>query len=270
MRENTSVSTPTVAYLFLHPIKSLDRVSVSEARLLSGGAFAHDREFALFDRVGNCVNGKSNPRVHLIQADYDLANFTVTLGARGQNDRQTFHLLEERTGLEAWFSDFFGFSVTMKRDTVLGFPDDPVSPGPTLISVATLDAVSSWFAELDREQASRRFRANLEITEVPAFWEDRLFGESGETVEFVIGQVKLHGVNPCQRCVVPSRHPETGDMIHGFQKTFAEKRKATLPTWVNTTRFNHFYRLSVNTRIPSSEAGKVIHSGDAIHRRGAF
>lgn len=262
------MSTPTVAHLFLHPIKSLDRVSVSEARLLSGGAFAHDREFALFDHAGNYVNGKSNPRVHLIRADYDLVNFTVTLGTRDRNDRQTFHLLEERTRLEAWFSDFFGFFVTMRRDPTTGFPDDPASPGPTLISVATLEEVSSWFPELNREQASRRFRANIEITKVPAFWEDRLFGEPGETVEFAIGQVKLHGVNPCQRCVVPSRHPEVGDMIHGFQKTFAEKRKATLPTWVNTARFNHFYRLSINTCIPPSEVGKVIHVGDTVHRRG--
>jgi uncharacterized protein YcbX len=259
------VSTPTVAHLLLHPIKSLDRVSVSEARLLSSGAFAHDREFALFDHTGNYVNGKSSPRVHLIRVDYDLANFTVTVGLRGQNDTQTFHLFEEQTRLEAWFSDFFGFSVIMKRNTTTGFPDDLVSPGPTLISVATLDEVSSWFPELNRQQVSRRFRANIEITNAPAFWEDRLFGAPGETAEFAIGQVTLLGVNPCQRCVVPSRHPETGDLTHGFQKTFAEKRKATLPTWVNTARFNHFYRLSINTRLPSSEAGKIIHVGDAIH-----
>ncbi len=70
---------PTVSRLFIHPIKSLDRLSVTEARLLSDGSFAHDREFALFDRDGNFVNGKRQPRVHLIRAEYDLAKFTVTL-----------------------------------------------------------------------------------------------------------------------------------------------------------------------------------------------
>jgi uncharacterized protein YcbX len=63
---------------------------------------------------------------------------------------------------------------------------------------------------------------------------------------------------------VPSRHPETGEMIHGFQKTFSEKRKATLPAWVKTTRFNHFYRLSINTRVSSSETGKYLHLGDEV------
>lgn len=258
------MSTPTVAHLYIHPIKSLDRVSVTQARLLPGGALAHDREFALFDQEGNFVNGKRTPRVHLIRTTYDLENFTVTLRACDPDETRTFHLLDERTRLEAWFSDFFGFPVTMKRDTTTGFPDDPQSPGPTLISIATLAEVSSWFPELDCGQASRRFRANIEVTNVPAFWEDRLFGEPNTMVEFTVGQVKFHGVNPCQRCVVPSRHPETGDLIHGFQKTFSEKRKATLPAWANTARFTHFYRLSINTRLSSSEAGKVIHVGDEL------
>jgi uncharacterized protein YcbX len=253
-----------VAHLFIHPIKSLDRISVTEARLLSGGSLAHDREFALFDPDGRVVNGKRQPRIHLIRAAYDLMNFTVTLRTRDRRDAHTFHLLHERTRLEAWFSDFFGFPVTMKRNTTTGFPDDPESPGPTLISVATLDEVSSWFPELNREQASRRFRANIEINNVPAFWEDQLFGEPGETVEFAIGPVSLQGVNPCQRCVVPTRHPETGDLIPGFQKIFSVKRQATLPAWVNTARFNHFYRLSINTRVSSSEAGKAIHVGDKL------
>jgi hypothetical protein len=261
------VPIPTVSRLFIHPIKSFDRLSVPEARLLSGGSFAHDREFALFDRDGNFVNGKRTPRVHLIHAEYDLGKFTVTLCDRKRHDARTFHLLEERARLEVWFSDFFGFPVTVKRNTLTGFPDDTDSPGPTLISVATLEEVSSWFPELTREQASRRFRANIEIANVPAFWEDRLFGGPNTTVEFTVGPVKIYGVNPCQRCVVPSRHPETGDLIHGFQKTFSEKRKATLPTWVTPARFNHFYRLSINTRVAPSEAGKLIRVGDEVNGR---
>jgi uncharacterized protein YcbX len=259
------VFPPIVERLFIHPIKSLDRVSVREARVLMGGSLVHDREFALFDQDGNFVNGKQQPRVHLLRAEYDLANFTVTLRTQDQGDAQTFHLLDERARLEAWFSDFFGFSVVLRRDTTTGFPDDPVSPGPTILSVATLDEISSWFPELNREQTSRRFRANIEIANVPAFWEDQLFGEPSTVVEFTIGQVQFHGVNPCQRCVVPSRHPDTGDMIHGFQKTFSEKRKATLPAWAVASRFNHFYRLSINTRISAAETGKVIHVGDALN-----
>src|SRR5215470_2956402 len=117
---------PMIAHLFIYPIKSLDRVAVTEAKLLSGGSLAHDREFALFDQDGNFVNGKQQPRVHLVRAAYNLEDFTVTLCTRERDEAQTFHLLDERIRLEAWFSDFFGFPVTMKRDTTTGFPDDPV------------------------------------------------------------------------------------------------------------------------------------------------
>ena len=96
---------PTVSHLFIHPIKSLDRLSVTEARLLASGSFAHDREFALFNQDGNFVNGKRQPRVHLIRAEYDLAKFTVTLRDQERHNPQTFHLLKERARLEAWFSD---------------------------------------------------------------------------------------------------------------------------------------------------------------------
>ncbi len=40
-----------------------------------------------------------------------------------------------------------------------------------------------------------------------------------------------------------------------FQKVFIAKRQQTLPAWVASSRFNHFYRLSVNTQL-SLLAGK--------------
>lgn len=70
--------------------------------------------------------------------------------------------------------------------------------------------------------------------------------------------------NPCQRCIVPSRDPDTGEVIQGFQKTFAELRKSQLPEWADVRRFNHFYRFAVNTSIPPTEAGKRLRVGDAL------
>ena len=92
------------------------------------------------------------------------------------------------------------------------------------------------------ESIRRRFRANLESIEDVAFCEDRLFGAAGELKPFQIGEVKFFGHNPCQRCVVPTRDPDSGQGVAGFQKTFMEQRKKNLPEWSNTQRFNHFYR----------------------------
>ena len=70
---------PSVGRLFVHPIKSLDRVAVSEAVVFPGGGLQHDREFALFDSNGRWINGKRDPRIHLIRSEYDLPRLIVTL-----------------------------------------------------------------------------------------------------------------------------------------------------------------------------------------------
>lgn len=252
------MSTPVVSRLFVYPIKSLSRTAVSESRIVPGGGLVHDREFALFDADDTVINAKRHPRVHHIRANYDLSTFTVTLGSK------RFRLIEDHANLERWFSDYFGFAVTMKRNVTTGFPDDPVYPGPTILSVASLAEINTWFPDLESEGVARRFRANIEIGNVPAFWEDRLLGEPGEAVDFRVGDVRFQGMNPCARCPVPSRDQDTGEVMPDFQKIFSAKREATLPGWAPLSRFNHFYRLSVNTRVPAEEAGKTIRVGDTV------
>jgi uncharacterized protein YcbX len=253
-----------VGRIVVHPIKSLDGVAVSEAKVLGSGALEHDREFALFDREGNWINGKRDSWIHSIRSEFDLSSYVVTLNSDRGRPPQQFHLLEDQQRLGEWFTDFFGYEIVIKRDAERGFPDDTDSPGPTFISAATLRTVSSWFNITDPNETLRRFRANIQIEGDVAFWEDRLFGAAGEIVEFQVGDVTVHGVNPCQRCPVPSRNPATGAAIHNFQKIFSAKRAAELPGWANASRFNHFYRLAVNTRIPPSEAGKRIRIGDLV------
>jgi uncharacterized protein YcbX len=91
-----------------------------------------------------------------------------------------------------------------------------------------------------------------------------LYGETVDIVEFRIEDVAVHGINPCQRCAVPCRHPTTAVALDNFQRVFAEKRAATLPPWAATSRFNHYYRLSINTRIPAAEGGKIIRVGAVV------
>ncbi|MBI3697280.1 MAG: MOSC domain-containing protein, partial [Acidobacteria bacterium] len=144
-------------------------------------------------------------------------------------------------------------------DAAVGFPDDTNASGPTLVSTATLCEVARWFGA-DLDEMRRRFRANLEIDGVPAFWEDQLIG-----VTFRLGEVAIEGVNPCARCAVPSRNSLTGEVVDpAFAKSFAERRAKALPPWADRRRFDHYYRLALNTRIPESEAGKIIRVGDCL------
>jgi hypothetical protein len=63
---------------------------------------------------------------------------------------------------------------------------------------------------------------------------------------------------------VPTRDTQGGSVYDKFQTTFAANRERTLPAWADASRFNHFYRFCVNTRIASSEAGKTISIGDSV------
>ena len=255
---------PTLARILLFPIKSMEPVSVQEARVLKSGALEHDRTIGLFDADGKFVNGKRVPAIHHLRARFDPLLRTVNVSVPRANRAGEFHLDRDRPALEAWLAEHFGFPVFVKENALAGWPDDTDSPGPTLISTATLQAVASWFPGLSVEQTRVRFRTNLEIDAPSEFWEDRLYGPSGTSVRFRIGDVEFEGINPCQRCVVPPRDPATGESYPDFSPTFRRRREQTLPPWADRSRFNHFYRLAINTRIPATEAGKVLRVGDRV------
>lgn len=254
---------PCVARILIYPIKALDGVAVKQAKIVTGGALEHDREFAMFDDRNRFVNGKRNLKVYQIRAKFDRLFENVSI-QRGEAE-QVFHLDRERSQLETWLSEYLGLSVHLQQNSQQGFPDDTNAFGPTVISTETIAQVGSWFPGVGLEEMRSRLRANIEIEGVPAFWEDRLFAaDSNASIWFKIGDVLLEGVNPCQRCVVPTRNSMTGEAYPDFQKIFTAKRKETLPGWVAASRFNHFYRVSVNTRIPRSEAGKILQVGDEV------
>jgi uncharacterized protein YcbX len=255
---------PHVSKLSIYPIKSLDRVAIETVSLLASGALQGDREFAIFDESGRFVNGKRDERVHALRSEFERETERVSLRVQGTDRARAFQVEEDREALEEWLGEYFGFPVKLKRDTDRGFPDDTESPGPTIISTATLETIASWYPGLDLEEARSRMRGNIEISGVPAFWEDRLFRSDEKPVHFRIGNARFTGINPCQRCVVIARDSRTGEAYPNFQKTFVTRRRETLPAWAGRARFDHFYRLAINTRASATEAGKTIRVGDEI------
>ncbi len=258
---------PKLEHILIYPIKSLDGVFVNQAKILAGGALEHDREFCIVDRAGKWVNGKRTAKVHQIRSQFEITARIVTLSV--QHDRPvSFHLDHGRSGIEGWLSNYFGFPVLLKQDLTTGFPDDSISPGPTLISLATLEQAASWFSGMTIEELRSRLRTNLEISDAPAFWEEQLYSADKTSIAFQIGDVEMQGINPCQRCIVPTRDANSGEPYPQFQKIFNTQREKELPAWAAKARFNHYYRMAVNTRIAPSEAGKVLRVGDRLLRRG--
>jgi len=246
----------------IFPIKSLDGIAVEESRITDGGILENDRIYAIMDGEGKVVNGKRTARVHDLRCAFDADLREVQLW---ENDRTpTQFQLHEPSRMNAWLSEFFGFSVGLQHDAHKGFPDDRIAFGPTIVSEASLQEIHNWYPELSLESVRRRFRANLELSGGEAFCEDCLFGAPEELKPFHIGPVLFAGHNPCQRCVVPTRDPDSGKPVAEFQKKFMQLRKEHLPEWANAQRFNHFYRFAINTSIPPSEAGKKLRVGDEV------
>jgi uncharacterized protein len=245
--------------LEIFPIKSLDGCQVDQATITHGGALEFDRRWVLVDAQGNFINAKRYAQIHAIRSNFDLATLQLNLQAPGMPDVQ---LAINDPALSDWFSKYLGLPIHIQENTVIGFPDDTDSPGPTIISTASLQKIASWYSNLSVPEIRRRLRTNIEIAGVPAFWEDQLFTNNPQ--DFSIGNIPFQGINPCQRCIVPTRNATTGSIDSGFQKTFGQRRAATLPAAVDRSRFNHFFRAAVNTRLPASAIGQTIQIGDSI------
>jgi uncharacterized protein len=286
---------PRLTNIRLHPIKSLDPVSVAEARIGPGGGLEHDRAWALFSVDGRWVNAKRTGAMQLIRASYapDLSSVTLAVpGDRRNVPGRTFPFPGGTEDAAEWFSVYFEQQILV-RHAPEGFPDDNIANGPTIISTASLQRVCEWFPGMTLDNARQRFRTTLEIDNadlktnanavanaagtqdaaraasanghLPAFWEDQLYGEDERSVvRFRIGEVNFEGSNPCARCPVPARDPQTAADLAGFQKRFSDLRRETLPPWAPAARFDHSYRLAVNTRVAPTEHGKSVRLGDAL------
>jgi uncharacterized protein YcbX len=260
-------STARLARIRLHPIKALDPAELPEARIGPAGSLEHDRAWALYTADGRWVNGKRTAAVHLIRATYAPDVSSVTLCVPGDRRRIrpiTIPFPDDAESAAEWFSVYFEQQIIV-RYSADGFPDDTLAHGPTIVSTASLQTVCDLFPSIDLESARRRFRATLEIDGAPAFWEDRLFGpEETSMVRFRLGDVNFEGSNPCARCPVPPRDPQTGEVNTEFTRAFTNMRRSTIPPWTPEARFDHYYRFSTNTRIASSEAGKTLRVGDTL------
>jgi len=251
---------PRLERLRIFPVKGLDGIDVEATEVLDGGTLAHDREFALFDAAGEVVNGKRTDRVHSLTTDFEPESKTFHVETADGQSRQ-FELENDRDSTAAWFSDYFDMDLTLRQNTSLGFVDRR-DMGPSVVSTATLETVASWFDEMSVEGARRRLRANIEISGVPAFWEDRFVGDGSPSFE--VADVRFDGVTPCGRCIVPQRDPDTGEPIPEFRKQFIRNRKASFPDWADELAFDHYYSLMIITQIPESDRGKMLGVGDSV------
>ena len=241
--------------LRVFPVKGLEGVEIAEAKILEGGTLARDREFAVFDSEGEVVNGKRTPLVHRPVTRLEDGAPVVSFPDGGE-----VNVADDPERAERLFGNFFDVDAKVRRDGSLGYVDRR-EMGPSVVSTATLREFASWF-DISVESARRRLRANVEVSDVPTFWEDRFVGEDAPSFE--AGGFRFDGVTPCGRCVVPSRDPDTGEEMEDFRETFIERRRETFPEQADEDAFDHFYTLMIIARVPEEERGGKVSVGDRV------
>lgn len=208
----------SVTALSTTPVKGTRLHRVGEVELGLGGARG-DRRFFVIDDRSRMVNAKQVGALQSVVADFDEADRRLTLtfpdGSRvadvvrpGARTAARF-FSEERP---AWLVDG-PWSQALSRHA--GQPlrlveggtgvDRGAEGGVTLISEASLErlAEEAQVASLD----SRRFRMLIEVGAVPAHAEDDWVGR---TVR--IGRALVRFGGNVGRCLITSRHPETGEV----------------------------------------------------------
>jgi uncharacterized protein YcbX len=260
------MATPTLERILVYPVKSLDPHSADAVEVLPDGGLSHDREFAVVDEAGDDSNGKNDRRVHRLRSAFDPEARRLRLRPP-DGEAATFDL-ENRSALSAWLSAEFGEPLEVRRNETGGFPDDTLASGPTVVAEATVEAVAGWFDDIDPAEMERRLRPNLVVSGTEPFWEDRLYRDDSTAVGFRVGDCELVGSNPCQRCVVPTRDPETGEETPGFRERFVRRREATLPAFADEAWFDHYFRLMVNTFVPPETVGERLRVGDELEILG--
>ncbi|MDC1221320.1 MOSC N-terminal beta barrel domain-containing protein [Salibacteraceae bacterium] len=252
-----------VSDIRIYPIKSLDPI-ILDACEIGHHSLKHDRAFAIMTDDGKYVNGKRTGRVNQLEAKFDLKNGTVRLGDRFVDDSEIFELNISNKRMVEFLCDFFNLKVKLVKSEEGSLLDEPKNSSATIVSTSTYLSIQKSFPHLTLDEIRLRFRSNIEIAGVDAFWEEQFVGSPGEKIHFRIGEVEFSGTGPRARCNVPPRNPNSGDPDSGFAKQFVKSRKASLPDKSILPEYGHLYYLTIDAYIGLNQIGKKIYVQDQV------
>jgi uncharacterized protein len=237
-----------VSALYIYPIKSCRGIQVIEWRVAERG-FVADRRWMIVDATGRFVTQREQAQLALVQtriagdelqlAAPRLPSLSLPLRHEAGEPCTVTVWRDEVLGSlhpegSAWFSAYLGapHSLVYMPDShqrqvnperarlgdIVSFADGYPF---LLISEASLTDLNS---RLDAPITMQRFRPNIVISDSEPFAED-----SYQHVR--IGQISFRGAKRCERCVITTVDPETGESGREPLRTLAGYRKADRKIW---------------------------------------
>ena len=226
------MSMPSVAGLFVYPVKSCAGIALHNAAIERRG-LRLDRRLLIVDAAGQFVTQRTEPRLALVDVAIDTgAPPGLTLRAPGMAPvrvpldgqvgakrrvrvwRDKVDAVDCGDGVAAWMTEWLGkpTSVVYMPDDVeravnpkYGRPGDLVgfADGYPLmvVSASSLDDLNE---RLPQAVGVARFRPNVVVSGVAPWAEDRW-------ERIAIGQVVLRVAKPCERCTVITIDPLTAE-----------------------------------------------------------
>jgi uncharacterized protein YcbX len=222
-----------LSYLATYPIKSCYRTEPDRAEVEPWG-LAGDRRWIVVDEQAKLITQRERPAMGRIRPRYNDSglmleasgtdSLAVPFPTGAPEEIRHFHMWIAATSAgdvaAHWVSQVIGRPARLfylddptRRpvEPEFGGPDDRVSFAdgfPLLLTnEASLGAVNDWLAEDgDDPIAMTRFRPNVVVSGATAWAEDDWIGG-----RISIGDVTFRAPKPCDRCVLTTIDPETGE-----------------------------------------------------------
>ncbi len=236
-----------VSGIHVYPVKACRGVSVPRARVTDRG-LQHDRRWMVVDAQGRFVSQRERSELALVSVAFAEGGYTLTAPGRRELYLPESLASGERVEASVWSSEVWGytepdagqwFSELLEQECrVLFMPEDSrrtVSSRSALLSFADgyplLLISEASLEELNRRSSEpmsmARFRPNLVVSGGSPHFEDDL-------VRFRVGGVRFSAPKLCDRCVVTTIDPKTGQAGREPLRTLATYRRWDGKVWFGT------------------------------------
>jgi uncharacterized protein len=231
----------SVARLFIHPVKSLGGIELSELAISARGP-KWDREWMVVGEDGTFLTQRQRPKMALIKTELEYDGLTLAFGGASlrvplERSRALRRVTVWKDSFEAedqgdeaarWLTEAIGVSCRLVR-----YPENhrraiterfaqagdwtAFADGYPLLAILE-ESLDDLSRRCGRTLEAERFRPNLVLRGAPAWSED-----GWKTLK--AAGLSLRAAKPCARCAITTVDPKTAETGPEPLKTLAEFRR---------------------------------------------